>query len=144
MRAHPGVVIVLAGLAGCASLGSRLPWHRAPVPAPTPVHELRIEAPAEAQMPIVLQFRERNTLVIDLTSVASTGSIRLQPGTSSGWPVRLALRFQPGRFETVEIVGAQRVVFPVTVDGSGPSTVDVPPAVHGKGVDALTVRWGPR
>lgn len=135
MRVQPLLVILLAGLSGCA---------RPLVPTPSPVRELRVEVPADAQMPIVLQFRERNVLVVDLTSVASQGSLRLLPGASGRWPVRLALRFQPGRFEAVEVTGAQRVVFPVTGDASGAATVDVPTAVHAAGVAALTVRWGPR
>lgn len=144
MRAIQGAVVLLTVLAGCSSMGDRLPWHRAPAAAPVPVRELRVEAPADAQMPIVLQFLERNVLVVDLSEVASQGSIRLHPGPTGRWPARLALRFQPGRFERVEVQGAERVIYPVTADGSGRATVDVPPAVHGPGVDALTVRWGPR
>jgi hypothetical protein len=108
------------------------------------VRELQVIVPPDAQVPIVLQFRERNTLVVDLTSVASQGSVVLRPGESGRWPARLALRFQPGRFEAVEVRGAQRVVFPVTDDRKGNATVGVPPAVHPAGTDTLTLRWGSR
>ena len=130
---------------GCATLRDHWPWRHREAPAPPPVRELQVIVPPDAQVPIVLQFRERNTLVVDLTGVAAQGSVELRPGESGQWPVRLALRFQPGRFEVVEVRGAQRAVFPVTTaDRKGNATVDVPPAVHPAGTESITLRWGGR
>jgi hypothetical protein len=140
----PPLVLLALGLSGCAAVRDHVPWrHPSPQPPP-PVHELQVVVPPDAQVPIVLQFWERNTLVVDLTGVASQGSIELQPGASGHWPARLGLRFQPGRFEAVEIRGAQRIVYPVTEDRSGAATVDVPPAVYPPARTSLRLAWGAR
>ena len=132
------------GLTGCATVRDHWPWGRHEAPSPPAVRELQVIVPPDAQVPIVLQFWERNTLVVDLTSVPAEGTISLRPGESGRWPARLALRFQPGRFEAVEVRGAQRTVFPVTDDRKGNATVDVPAAAHPAGTDSLTLRWGAR
>jgi hypothetical protein len=136
------LAVILVCLAGCATVREHLPWRARPAPAPSPVHELQVLVPAEAQMPIVLQFWERNTLVVDLSGVAAQGSVQLRPAAGGQWPIRLALRFQPGRFEAVEVRGAQRAVFPVTDDPKGTATVTVPPAVFAPGVTEVSLRWG--
>jgi hypothetical protein len=135
------LVLLVAGLSGCATVRGHLPWRHPDAPPALPVHELQVVVPPDAQVPIVLQFLERNTLVVDLTGVASQGSVELTPA-SGRWPARLALRFQPGRFEAVEIRGAQRVVFPVTEDRKGPATVEVPPAVYPAGRSSVRLAWG--
>ena len=138
----PPLVLLALGLAGCATVRDPLPWRHAGAPAPVPVHELQVVVPPDAQVPIVLQFHERNTLVVDLTGVPSQGSLELQPGESGRWPARLALRFQPGRFEAVEIRGAQRVLYPVTDDHQGTATVDVAPSVYPPASRSLRLAWG--
>jgi hypothetical protein len=130
----------LAG--GCASVHSMLPWADRPAPAPDPVRELVVTVPPETQTPIVLQFWERNTLIVDLTGVASAGSIALEPGPSGRWPARLAVRVLPGRVEALELRGAQRSVHPVTPDRSGPVTITVSPRVHPPAGTPLRVSWG--
>jgi hypothetical protein len=137
-------LVLLVSLAGCSNLRDHLPWGEDPPPPPQPVRELQVIVPAEAQVPIVLQFKERNTLVIDLTGVASAGRVELRPGESGQWPVRLALRFQPGRFEAVEARGAQRAVFPVTEDRKGTATVELPAAIYPAGSASLHLAWGAR
>lgn len=137
-------MILLVSLAGCSSVREHLPWREAAPPPPQPVRELQVIVPPEAQVPIVLQFRERNTLVIDLTGVASVGAVELRPGESGRWPVRLALRFHPGRFEVVEARGAQRAVFPVTEDREGAATVELPPAIYPASSASLHLAWGAR
>jgi hypothetical protein len=137
-------LVLLVSLAGCSSLREHLPWGAAEPPPPQPVRELQVIVPAEAQVPIVLQFKERNTLVIDLTGVASAGTVELRPGESGQWPVRLALRFQPGRFEAVEARGAQRAVFTVTEDRKGTATVELPAAIYPAGSASLRLAWGAR
>ena len=144
MRLRTLTLVLMFGLTGCSTIRDHWPWRHHVAPPPPAVHELQVIVPPDAQVPIVLQFWERNTLVVDLTGVANQGSVELRPGESGAWPTRLALRFQPGRFEAVQIRGAQRVVFPVTDDRKGNATVDVPPAVHPAGTAALTLSWGAR
>jgi hypothetical protein len=148
MRLRLLPLVLLAGLMtwlpGCATVREHLPWRARSAAPPSAVRELQVIVPADSQVPIVLQFRERNTLVLDLTGVAARGSVELRPGDSGRWPARLALRFQPGRFEAVEVRGAQRAVYPVSEDRSGTATVDVPPAAHPPGVASLRVTWGAR
>ena len=130
-------------LAACAPLRAHLPWQAALPPAPVPVRELEVTLPASAPISIVLQFWERNTLVVDLQAVASTGELRLKPQPGAVWPVRLALRAAPGHFEALELTGAQRVVFPV---GAGrndlPVTLTVAPSVYQEATPELLLRWG--
>jgi hypothetical protein len=148
LRVLPLILVAGLGLAlgvsGCSTVREHLPWrHRSP-PAPAAVRELQVVVPGDAQVPIVLQFWERNTLIVDLTGVAAKGSVELRPGESGRWPVRLALRFQPGRFEAVEVRGAQRTVFPVTDDRKGTATVELPPNVHPADAASLRLTWGAR
>ena len=137
-------LLLLAGLSGCGTVRDHVPWRHRDAPPPTPVRELQVGIPTDTQVPIVLQFWERNTLVVDLTGVPSAGSVDLRPGESGRWPARLALRFQPGRFEAVEVRGAQRTVFPVTTDRAGAATVRLPRAVHAAGTHSLHLTWGAR
>ncbi len=134
------VLPLVLSLAACAAVRDPCAWH--PKPPPVPVRELELVLPADSQLPIVLQFWERNTLVIDLTSVAASGGVGLRPRESGRWPVRLALRFQPGRFEAVEARGAQRIVVPVTETRTGPATVELSPTVYPAAGQPLQLRWG--
>jgi hypothetical protein len=142
MRKRLLVLPLVLSLAACATVREHSPWRGKQAPAPTPVAELLLEIPPDAQVPIVLQFRERNTLVVDLTGVAAAGTVGLRPGASGRWPARIALRFQPGRFEAVEARGAQRIVLPVTGDRSGPVTVELSPTVYPAPGAPLQLRWG--
>jgi hypothetical protein len=142
MRLRTLSLVLALGLAACTTVREHLPWRQRSAPPPPAVHELQVVVPPDAQVPIVLQFWERNTLVVDITGVASEGSVTLKAGDSGRWPARLAVRFEPGRFEAVEIRGAQRVVYPVTSDRKGPATVDVPPAAVPPATGSITLAWG--
>jgi hypothetical protein len=133
---------------GCASVKSHLPnvsrlawWHKV-TPAPQPVRELDVTVPAELATPVVLQFWERNTLVIDIQDVASAGQITLTRREGLDWPARVAFRMSPTRFEALEVKGAQRVVLPVANGGSTPVTVELPASAYNKATPSLGVRWG--
>jgi hypothetical protein len=143
------LVLLAASATACASLQgglqglqARLPWRAAPAPAPTPVTELAVELPAGPQVPVVLQFREGDTLVVDLQGAAAAGQLTLRPGESGRWPVRLALRAQPGRFEVIEVRGAQRVRLPISSDRGQAVTVPLAPPVHAAGTLELRLSWG--
>lgn len=144
MRRNPAPLMLLAGiclLGGCATVRSHWPFHRAAAAAPQPVHELDVQAPADAAMPVVLQFWERNTLVIDLQNVSGSGSVLLTRREGQGWPARLAFRMAPARFEVLEVRGAERVLLPVSA-GAGTVTAELPPHAYNAGTGQLMVRWG--
>jgi hypothetical protein len=138
---HAGTLAVFALLAGCTTMRSWWPFDRHDAPAPQPVTELAVGAP-EGGASQVLQYWERNTLVVDLTSAASRGRITLQPGEGRGWPARIALRMTPRRFEELEVRGAQRLVLPVAAAGTTAVTAELPPGIHAPGTAQLVVSWG--
>jgi len=108
------LALALTGpVTGCATVKSYWPWKAAPAAAPEPVRELAVNVPADAAMPVVLQFWERNTLVIDLQQVPPAGQFTLTREGDRAWPVRIAFRMSPARFETLQVRGAQRVVLPL-------------------------------
>ncbi len=133
----------VAGLSGCAQVRGLWPWHAKAAPAPTPVHELNVVVPADGGVPIVLQYWERNTLVVDLRDVPSRGQVVLQRREGQTWPVRISFRATPGRFETLEVRGAERALFPIAADRAAPVTVDLEPSAYSATTPALDVSWGP-
>lgn len=133
-----------AMLSGCVQVKGMWPWHAKTPPAATPVRELNVIVPADAPVPIVLQFWERNTLVVDLRDVPSRGQVVLQRREGQAWPVRIAFRATPGRFETLEVRGAERAVFPIAADRSAAVTVQLPPTAYTAATPGLSVSWGPK
>jgi len=145
MHRNRAILLLAAGLlatGGCATVKSHWPFGKAKVVAPEPVLELRVEAPGPDAAPAVLQYWERNTLVVDLTSVASAGQLQLIRDPARAWPVRVAFRMTPGRFERLEVQGAQRVVLPVSA-GNGAVTAELPPGAYETSTTTLALRWGP-
>jgi len=138
----PAACGCLLMLAGCATVKSHWPFARAPAPAPQAVGELIVTVPADSTPQVVLQFWERNTLVIDLQSAASAGQVRLSRREGEGWPARIGVRMSPTRFEQVEVQGAQRIVLPVSSSGPSAVTVELPPGTYAADTTAITVRWG--
>jgi len=55
--------------------------------------------------------------------------------------VRVAMRMLPGRFEVLEVQGAQRILLPVAA-GTGVVTAALPAATYDKSTTALRLRWG--
>lgn len=136
---------LLAGallLSGCATVKSHWPFGKAAAPAPQVVSELELKLPADGAAPVVLQFWERNTLVVDLQNVASAGQVVLVRRTGNSWPARMAVRMAPQGFETLEVRGAQRLVLPVAASGTGAVTAELPPGTYDQGTAALTISWG--
>lgn len=144
MHRNRAILLLAAGLlatAGCATVKSHWPFGKAGVAAPEPVQELRLQSAAAEATPTVLQYWERNTLVVDLTTVASAGQLQLIRDPARTWPVRVAFRMLPGRFEALEVRGAQRVILPVAA-GSGAVTALLPPGAYDSSTTGLTLRWG--
>lgn len=145
MHRNRAILLLAAGLlatGGCATVKSHWPFGRSKVAAPEPVQELHVDSP-DAGSVAVLQFWERNTLVIDLTAVAATGQLQLVRDPARSWPAQVAFRMTPGRFEALEVRGAQRVVLPVAA-GSGAVTALLPPGAYDSSTARLAVRWGSR
>jgi hypothetical protein len=144
MHRNRVILLLAAGLlttGGCATVKSHWPFGKAKAAAPVPVQELRADVAAGESASGVLQFWERNTLVVDLTNVASAGQVHLIRDSARSWPVRVALRMSPGRFEALEVRGAQRVVLPVSA-GSGAVTAVLPPGAYDSSTTSLDLRWG--
>lgn len=117
-------------LSGC---GLHWPWrHRAPT-APQPVHELSIDGGAS-----ILQFWDRNALLLDLTALSGEGEASLH--AQHGWPVRLEFKVQPGSVLQLEVRGAQRTVFEVPAQGK-PVVLRLAPGVYVPDTPQLTIRW---
>jgi hypothetical protein len=127
-------------LSGCATMKSLWPFGRAKA-APEPVQELQVVVP-EGSVPALLQFWERNTLVIDMQAVGASGQATLTRTAGNRWPARVAFRMLPNRFEVIDVRGAQRVVLPVTAAGTAAVTVELPPGVYDESTAALSVSWG--
>ena len=144
MHRNRAILLLAAGLlaiGGCATVKSHWPFGKARAVAPVPVQELRAEVSAGESSPAVLQFWERNTLVVDLTNVANAGQVQLIRDSARSWPVRVAFRMLPGRFEALEVRGAQRVVLPVSA-GNGAVTAVLPPGAYDSSTTRLDLRWG--
>jgi hypothetical protein len=146
MHRNRAILLLAAGLlatGGCATVKSHWPFGKSKVAAPEPVQELHVQAAAADAAPAVLQYWERNTLVVDLTNVASAGQVQLIRDPARTWPVRVAFRMAPGRFETLEVQGAQRVVVPVAA-GTGAVTSVLPAGAYETATTTLSLRWGAR
>jgi hypothetical protein len=144
MHRNRAILLLAAGLlatGGCATVKSHWPFGKARAAAAEPVQELRAEVAAGESAPAVLQFWERNTLVVDLTKVANAGQVQLIRDSARSWPVRVAFRMSPGRFEALEVRGAQRLVLPVAA-GNGAVTAVLPPGSYDSSTTRLDLRWG--
>jgi len=134
------VLSVLLGLTGCASLQNMSwPWTKQAPPPAEIVAELTVEGAGGTAIP---QYWSRNTLVLDLTGAGSRGSATARPAFERGWPVRVAVRVNPGQFNTLEVRGAQRVVLAVTAEGATPIDIAIAPSTHPKGTPQLELAWG--
>jgi hypothetical protein len=134
----------VAAFAGCATVKSYWPWLEQPAAAPQPVRELNVDVPADMAMPVVLQFWERNTLVIDLQQVPPAGQIMLTREGDRAWPVRIAFRMSPARFATLQVRGAQRIVLPLATGDGAVVQAELPVSAYDRDTKALQVSWGTR
>jgi hypothetical protein len=134
------VVLLCAGLAGC---GVHWPWRHGAPPAPQPVQELSIQAPAAAaaaEPAQIAQFWDRNTLLLDLTAVRGDGAVILRPAAARGWPIRLEFRVLPGSMARLEVQGRERIVFEVPGQGA-PVVFKLAPDAYVRDSAQITVRW---
>ncbi len=137
-----GALILLATLAGCTTFRNHWTFTRSVPPPPPPVAELIVGWPQDGTPPVVLQYWERNTLVLDITNVGGQGRITLRPAPEKTWPARLAFRMAPRRFEELEVRGAQRLLLPVAAAGTEAVTAELPAGLYRKDTVELAVSWG--
>ena len=135
--------MVMFALAGCSHMsGMHMPWHRSPPPPPPQVHELDISGP-DGTAVTYPQYWKRNTLLVDLQGVSGTGRIVLKPRDKTTWPVRIAFRVLPGQIGLLEVRADQRMLLPVTSQGSKPIDLELAPGVYRLKTAQMTVSWEP-
>ena len=133
-------------LAGCSHMPGHMPkihwpFGKKPVPVPQSVVELPLQS-STGESITYPQFWERNTLVIDLQGAAADGAFQALPNAERGWPVRISLRLRPGSTGSVEVHGAERVVFPIITSGPPTITLSIPVSTYNKTTQQLKVSWG--
>jgi hypothetical protein len=132
LSAALATALLCAGLGAC---GVHWPWrHRAP-PPPQPVHELSVQPSAQ-----ILQFWDRNTLLLDLTGLTGEGAATLTAAAGRGWPIRLEFRVQPGSMARLEVQGLERIVYEVPAQGA-PVLFKLAPDAYARDTPQITVRW---
>lgn len=112
------------------------PWKHKPRPAPQPVHAVTVVSD-DGQ---ISQYWDRNTLQFDLTALSGQGSATLSQIPSVGWPIRLEFLVRPGSFGRLEVVGAQRVVYEVPMQGTN-LVFKLTPGVYPAETQSITLRW---
>ncbi len=136
-----GIVTMALSLAGCSHLPSpHWPWHHKPAPAPPEVHEIDETRDSATWFP---QYWMRNTLIIDLQSASGSGNVVLTPHEGTTWPVRIAFKVMPGSFGELEVRAAQRIVLPVTPQGTKPIVLELSPGIYVPRSPQISVSWGP-
>jgi hypothetical protein len=129
-------------LVGCTSTPKWYwPFAKKTKPAPEAVHELDL-VNADGTPATYPQYWKRNTLVIDLSGVSGTGSVAARLPDQTTWPVRVAVRVQPGSVEQIEIQGEDRSVLPVSREGLMPIDLELSSTVYRKTTGAIYINWG--
>ena len=88
------------------------------------------------------QSWKRNTLVVDMQGAASAGQFTLEPHRGRGWPMRLAFRVRPGAIGLIEVRADQRMLIPVTREGTQAVDIELAPGVYTAKTERVTVQWG--
>ena len=116
------------------------PWQRRPLPPPPPVHQVTIVADAPVAATTIVQYWDRNTLLLDLTAVGGEGGAIMTPIKALGWPVRLEFRVRPGSIGRLEVLAAQRVVYGVPAQGA-PLLLKLAPSAYHADTAQIMLRW---
>ncbi len=133
--------LCLALGAGASGAFTWWPFKKKVTPPPQPVQVLNVQSPA-GPAPALLQFWERNVLVIELRNAGSNGAVFLSVPDSGRWPVRISFRANVGQFSVLEVRGAQRAVVPLRADGPTPVTIALDPTVWTQTTPQMEVIWG--
>jgi hypothetical protein len=116
------------------------PWQRRPLAPPPPVHQVTIVADAPVAAMTIVQYWDRNTLLLDLTAVGGEGGAIMTPIKALGWPVRLEFRVRPGSIGRLEVLAAQRVVYGVPAQGA-PLLLKLAPSAYHADTAQIMLRW---
>lgn len=141
------LLVIAAGclaLAGCSAMHMPKIWpfHKKPKPGPEAVNELNL-VNADGSGASYPQYWKRNTLVIDLTGVGGQGSVTAKLPDETTWPVRVALRVQPGAVGQLEVQAEERDILPVTSQGAKPVDIELSPSLYTPKTAAIYISWGP-
>jgi len=131
------LAMLLLSLSACAM---HWPWQRRPLPPPPPVHQVSIVADAPVAATTIVQYWDRNTLLLDLTAVGGEGGAIMTPIKALGWPVRLEFRVRPGSIGRLEVLAAQRVVYGVPAQGA-PLLLKIAPSAYHADTAQIMLRW---
>ena len=130
--------VCLAGVTACG----HLPWSRKAPTGPEAVNELMESAADGTPTQVFPQYWKRNTLVIDLQSAATSGgTLTLKPREGEKWPVRLAFRVMPNTLGLIEVQADQRLLMPVTREGTKPVDLELVPGVYTSKTQQITIKW---
>jgi hypothetical protein len=135
-----GLIASLGLIAGC-SMPKIWPFYKKPLPVPEVVHEVDL-VNADGSAATYPQYWKRNTLVIDLSGVSGTGSVAARLPADTTWPVRVAVRVQPGSVEQVEVLGEERNVLAVSREGTTPIELEFAGSVYRPTTGAIYISWG--
>ena len=133
-------LISLGLVTGC-STPKIWPFYKKPKPAPEIVHEVDL-VNADGSAASYPQYWKRNTLVIDLSGVSGAGSVAARLPADTTWPVRVAVRVQPGSVEQVEVLGEERNVLAVAREGTMPIELEFAASVYRPTTGAIYISWG--
>jgi len=129
-------------LGGCTSTPHKWwPFHKKAKPAPEVVHEVDL-VNADGTPANYPQYWKRNTLIIDLSGVSGTGAVTARLPADTTWPVRVAVRVQPGSIQQVEVQGEERNVMAVSTEAGLPIELEFAPSVYRKTTAAIYINWG--
>jgi hypothetical protein len=132
------------GLTACGTMHMPKIWpfHKKPKPAPEAVNELTL-VNADGSGASYPQYWKRNTLIIDLTGVSGQGSVTARLPEESTWPVRVALRVQPGSVGQLEVQAEERNVLPVSPEGAKPVDIELASSLYRPKTAAIYISWSP-
>ena len=127
--------------AGASGAFTWWPFKKKVAPPPQPVQVVGLQSPT-GQAPALLQFWERNVLVIDMQPAGSSGAVNLTMPANGRWPVRISFRTGPAQFAVLEVRGAQRAILPVRAAGPSPVTIPLDHSVWTQQTPQLELIWG--
>jgi hypothetical protein len=137
------IATVSVAISACSSMHAPKIWpfYKKPKPVPEAVHEVDL-LNADGTPASFPQYWKRNTLVIDLSGASGTGTVTARLPAETTWPVRVAVRVQPGSVQQLDVQGEERSVLPVAAEGTLPIDLELMPSVFRPTTQAIYINWG--